>query len=126
MNKLEALLDAIASTNGSYRPGSPAYIARNPLMVLEFTSGKCTNKMRRFSSFLNGYQAGLYDLQIKCSGKSRAKLEELNLKNLMRAYSMPDQSVIYVVRFLRKALKDDGVKESTPLSFFVETSNGNG
>jgi len=121
MNRLEALADAIAAVNGFKDPDSQAYQLRNPLGLKDFNNGVCLKKLRRFNSLLGGYAAGIADLKIKCSGKSRAKLEDqFNLQGLMRVYYMPDQTTIYVARFLRKALRDDTIKETTELSYFVE------
>ena len=121
MNRLEALCDAIANVNGFKNPDSPLYRARNPLALKEFENGSCTNRLRRFPSMLGGYGAGLFDLKVKCSGESRAKLkEDFNLKGLVRVYSMPDLSVVYVTRFLRKALNDDTIKDTTSLTYFLE------
>jgi len=120
MNRLEALVDAIAAVNGFKDPDSPAYRARNPLGLKNFSSGS-QGKLRHFNSLLGGYGAALYDLSVKCSGKSRAKLDEqFDLRGLIRVYSLPDQTSMYVARFLRKALKDDSIKETTGLSYFVE------
>lgn len=121
MKRLEVLLDAIASVNGFKDPESQAYQCRNPLGLKEFRDGICQNKLRRFPSLLGGYGAALYDLKVKCSGESRAKLDEqFDLRGLVRVYSMPDQSVIYIARFLRKALRDETIRENTSLKYFVE------
>jgi len=120
MKRLEVLLDAIAAVNGFKDPESPVYRARNPLALRYFNNGFAGN-LRKFPSLLGGYGAGLYDLKVKCSGESRAKLEDqFNLKGLIRVYSLPDQTVIYVTRFLRKALNDESIKDTTELSYFVE------
>lgn len=120
MKKLEVLLDAISSFNGFKDPESLTYKARNPLGLRSFENG-IAGDMRKFPSLIGGYGAGLFDLKVKCSGQSRAKLnEQFNLRGLVRVYSLPDQTAMYVARFLRKALKDESIKETTELSYFVE------
>lgn len=123
MNRLEALIDAIADYNGSRNPEHPAYQARNPLLLKEFRDGKTTGHIRRFPSWLNGYQSAIYDVKIKCSGKSRAKLEDSTIKSLIRVYCLPDGTAMYVARFLRRALQDQTITETTPLSYFVEETH---
>lgn len=126
MTRLEALLDAIAAFNGFKDPESHAYQARNPLMLKQFENGLYRDRLRRFGSFVHGYQAAIYDLNVKCSGKSRAKLDDPpTLQGLIRVYSLPDGTANYVARYLRKALKDEQIRESTELRYFVENHNGN-
>jgi len=124
MTRLEALLDAIAAYNGFRDPESPAYQARNPLMLKEFEGGVYRDRLRRFNSIIHGLQAGLFDLHVKCSGKSNAKLAPENLQGLVRVYSLPDGTAHYAARFLRKALHDSTITETTELKYFVEKTNG--
>jgi hypothetical protein len=124
MTRLEALLDAIAAYNGFRDPESPAYQARNPLMLKEFERGVYRDRLRRFTSVLHGIQAGLFDLQVKCSGKSNAKLDPFTLQGLVRVYCLPDGTAGYAARYLRKALKDAAISEKTELRYFVEPPNG--
>jgi hypothetical protein len=124
MTRLEALLDAISAYNGFKDPDSHAYQARNPLMLKEFERGIYRDRLRRFRSLVHGIQAGIFDLNVKCSGKSNAKIEEHTLQGLMRVYSLPDGTANYVARYLRKALKDNAIKETTELKYFVEKQNG--
>lgn len=124
MTRIEALLDAISACNGFRNPESHAYQARNPLMLKEFTNGVYRDRLRRFSSVLHGIQAGLFDLQVKCSGKSHAKLDPPTLQGLVRVYALPDRTADYAARYLRKALGDAAISECTELTYFVEKSNG--
>ena len=78
MNKIEALVDSIGRCNGMGDPESQCYKLRNPLLIRSFARpGKheTDDQGRRvFSSFLSGYKAGLFDIESKITGKSRAGL----------------------------------------------------
>ena len=119
--KLEDLVNALATYNGSRDPLSPLYSARNMLCLQEFDKGVATGKLRIFDTHHAGWLACLFDLKLKCLGKSRAKLrgDSYNIRGLVRAYSMNEGSPRYIVRFLRKALNTQEITEDTPLSFFL-------
>ena len=78
-NRVETLVDSLARINGAHDPESEAYQIRNPLLLVSFAKpGKhdTDEKGRRiFSSYINGYKAGVYDVTLKCSGKSRANVD---------------------------------------------------
>lgn len=121
--KLEALLEAFAEMNNSRRPEDAAFHAKNPMRLQEFTpEGKATGRLRRFESLHGGILSGLYDLRVKCSGKSRAKLDGDNftIRGLVRVYSLHDINAQYICRFLKKALNDPSINPDTKLSYFVE------
>src|SRR5258707_11092745 len=93
VKKIEALADAIGKLNGMHDPESEAYALRNPLLIKSFARpGKHETdaKGRRvFTSFLNGYKAGLFDLELKISGKSRANLTtESTLETLLACFEI--------------------------------------
>lgn len=126
VNRLEALLDAIASLRGWSNPDSVSYSLRNPLMVKSFSRpGKneiTDDGTRVFSSSLAGLRACLYDLELKVRGESRAGIKKDDkLENILRVYGITElggqQSA---VKFLRRALKDQFITRTTPLSYFVE------
>lgn len=125
VNKLEALVDSIGRANGSGDPDSPAYRLRNPLLIRSFARpGKHeTDELGRrvFSSYLSGYKAGLFDIELKITGKSRAGLTpESSLTQLLGVYGVKEPGGIStIVSFLRRALKDAEIKPTTPLSYFV-------
>ena len=122
MTRLEALLDAITASTGYLNPESEEYQCRNPLALKAFLpqQKKTDSGLRIFDRFESGHKAALYDLQVKCGGDSRAKIETGSpLRHLIRCYSMPDAVVDSVVEFLRKALGED-VSADTPLHYFVE------
>lgn len=123
LNKLEVLADAISYNNKSHEPESPAYQNRNPgnLLAFSFKHPRDEAGRRIFSSLLDGYQALLYDLRLKCSGKSRAHLPESSaLSDLMKSYGHEDHTARYIAKRIRKVLNAD-VSEQTPLSFFLES-----
>jgi hypothetical protein len=126
VSRLEALLDSLASLKGWTNPDSVAYSLRNPLLVKSFSRpGKNEldeNGNRVFTSALAGLRACLFDLELKCSGESRAGLaKEDQLENLLRVYGVGElggqQSI---VKFLKRALKDQSISRTTPLSWFLE------
>lgn len=132
VNKLEALLDAIAALNGWSNPDSDCYQIRNPLGLTSFAiAGKheMDAKGRRvFTSSLAGLKAGLFDLDVKTSGKSRAGLKPGDaISNLLRVYGLTEKGgQQQVVKFLRRALKDDSIDLNTKLTYFREDRPENG
>ena len=126
VNRLEALLDAIASLRGWSNPESDAYQLRNPLLVQSFSRpGKNSIDLegrRMFESELAGLRAGLFDLELKCKGESRAGLKAGDaLENLLRVMNLTEKlGQQQVVKFLRRALKDPEITTTTPLSYFIE------
>ncbi len=120
-SRLECLLTAIAAYNKSGVPTDPAFHANNPLRLGEYENGIATGKLRKFKSMHAGTVAGLFDLKIKASGKSRAKLdgENFTIKGLIRVYSLKDGTEIYVSRYLSQALNTN-IAPETRLSYFVE------
>lgn len=123
-NKIEALLDSIASLKGFSNPDSVTYQIRNPLHIKSFARpGKheIDEEGRRiFTSWLAGYKACLFDLDIKIKGESRAGIREGDkLSNLLRVYGIPDGlGHDQVVKYLRRALKDQTITKEMPLSYF--------
>lgn len=123
-NKIEALLDSIASLKGFSNPDSVTYQIKNPLNIRSFARpGKheIDEEGRRvFQSFLAGYKACLFDLDIKIKGESRAGIREGDkLSNLLRVYGISEKlGQQQVVKYLKRALKDDSLTTETPLSFF--------
>lgn len=125
MRRLEVLADAIMRYNGYVEGSGTAYDNRNPGLLRSFSPRQLCdeNGYRLFSSFIDGYQALLYDLFIKLEGKSNSKLKpDDNLKALMRVYGYPESMARFVAKFVNRALDEQLVDEElTPLSFFVES-----
>ena len=127
INRVEAIVDAISKLNGcSNNPESDSYQLRNPLMVRSFARpGKHevnNDGVRAFSSLLAGYKAGVFDMTLKLSGKSRAGLKpEDTLENLLGCYGIHGKAATdNIVSWLRRSLKDDSISARTELSFFLE------
>lgn len=124
--KLESLMDAVAKLNGAFNPDSDLYSIKNPLKVKSFARpGKhqiTEDGLRVFPSILAGMKAGLFDLELKIKGQSRAGLKTTDsLSSLLGLYGVQSkQAVDSVVSFLRRAMKDQSIKASTELSYFIE------
>jgi len=119
-SRLECLLSAIAAYNKSQIPTDPAYHANNPLRLGEFDKNIATGKLRKFKSMHSGLVSGLYDLRLKCSGKSNANMQDGTIKNLMRVYLLHDGTDEYVCRYLRQSCKDETISPETKLEYFLD------
>lgn len=128
INRIEALVDALARLNGADDPLSDCYKLRNPLLIRSFARpGKhmIDDKGRRvFPSWLAGYKAACFDMDLKVRGQSRAGLKSTDtLTNLLGVYGLNNnQAVGRVTNFLKRALTDDGINIHTPLSYFIEAT----
>lgn len=129
INLIEALVDAIGHTNGINSPESEAYRLRNPLLIRSFARpGKhlIDDKGRRvFDSFLAGYKAATFDVQLKVAGKSRAGLKpDDGIVNLLGCYGLKEKlAVDKVVNWLKKSLQDPTITANTPLAYFLRTES---
>jgi hypothetical protein len=155
MKALEYLADAIMEYTLYSDPTSQQYRYRNPLGLKVFCTHALLFKdcpeckfhppemtkeyngtivprmydrdtgLRIFNSHIQGYQASLYDLKLKCSGHSKSKVRaNSSIKELIRSYYLPDGTAACVARFLRKALNDESITENTPIEYFVKPGNG--
>lgn len=123
MTRLEALLGAFARLNGALDPASDSYKLRNPLMLKAFSPKHERNEkgFRIFTTFPGGWDNGLLDLKIKCSGDSRAHLtSESTLIQLVETFGNTAAATRKVKNFLRVALNDDLIRESQKLGWFLE------
>lgn len=116
MVKLEALADALAFYHRSFDPLSIAYKTRNPglLKATQLKHKKNETGERIFESIQDGYQALLFDLKIKCSGKSASRIKLLTLTDLLQSKAASK----YLARFLTHALEVE-ITTETALSFFL-------
>lgn len=117
------LVDALARLNGALDPQSDAYQLRNPLLLRAFSPRHDRNEkgLRRFKSFPSGYDNGVLDVTIKCSGRSFSKIgPENTLTELVCIYGNPASAARYVLNFLRHAAKDDTLPADLKLSWFLE------
>jgi hypothetical protein len=132
VKRIEALCDAIGRLNQISVPESLAYQIRNPLLLKSYAKlGRHftnTDGLRVFGSLLAGMKAGLFDLELKLKGLSRAGLKPTDqLKNLLGCYNIHEkQAVDSIIAFVRRALKDDTVSANTPLEFFLLDINDKG
>lgn len=123
LNRLEALADAISSYNVAHDPTSPAYQNRNPglLKAISLKHARDEHGHRLFNAFIDGYQALLYDLRLKASGASFAKLpDNATINDLMRAYGHNGALVGQrIAKYVSKALQTE-VHATTLIVFFLE------
>lgn len=126
VSRLEALHDSIGRLNSIHNPESEAYQIRSPLKLRSYAKlGRHqvnSEGLRVFTSLLAGMKAGLFDLELKLKGLSRAGLKPDDpLKSLLGCYGIQEKAACdNVVAFIRRALKDDSVNINTPLKFFLE------
>lgn len=127
MTRIEALADALAHLCDAHNPESEAYHLRNPILLRAFAPKHERDEKghRVFRSFIAGYENALLDLKIKCSGRSRAKLmPDTQLINLLTTYGHQPTAIRYILKFLRKALKNDQLTEGIKLGWFMEDQDG--
>jgi hypothetical protein len=123
--KLESMFDSLAQLKGWHNPESLCYQIKNPLMVKSFTQlgrHEIDDEGRRvFKSQLAGIKAGLFDLEMKVSGRSRAGLKDTDkIANLLRVYGISELlGQQNVLKYYRRAIKDSSVTLDTPLSHFL-------
>jgi hypothetical protein len=128
VRRLDALVDAFAHLNCWHSPSSDAYQLRNPLLLKAFSPKheKDEQGRRVFSSFASGYDNGILDVSIKCSGKSHSKLTpDSTLQDLVVVYGNSVHATRGIKNFLRAALKDDSIMESQRLGWFTEDKDAN-
>jgi hypothetical protein len=126
LKRQAALLDAIGTLNGAFNlPDSEAYQLKNPLLIKSFGApGKHevdNDGHRKFRTLIDGYRACLYDLKIKLSGKSRAKLRLTDkLANLLRVYGITEPlAERKIVLFIRRATGDENFSSKESLAYFA-------
>jgi hypothetical protein len=120
---IEALSEAIIRTSGYWNADNPIYDARNPGGLLAFspTQTRDANGYRVFASALDGMQALIYDVQLKLSGKSRARLSpDSTLADFAAACGLPTTAAVNWSAFLRKALHDANINPKTPIAHFLK------
>lgn len=123
ITRTEALLGALARLNGWADPTSRAYRLRNPLMLKAFSPKheKTEDGFRVFSSVPSGWDNALIDIKIKCSGESHSRLKTTDtLRDLVKYFGNDASATRSVKNFLRHALDNDEIYESTTLGWFVE------
>lgn len=123
----EHLVDAIAyGANDFHKPTSLSHRLCSPLLLQSFAlPGKHVidqQGLRIFETNTSGTKAATYDMQLKVTGNSRARLKPTDhLINLLGVYRVKDAGQIKaVIEFLREALDDSSISEQTQLSYFLE------
>jgi len=131
IRQVEAIVDSIAALKGWSNPESLCYKLRNPLLLRSFArAGKheiTEEGYRIFTSGLAGYKSCCFDVDLKLRGESRAGLkpDTSTLVNLAGVFELqPGLAVTQIIRFLRRALKDETITKDTPLSYFLNPENG--
>jgi hypothetical protein len=124
VNRLEALADAIQHHSGYDDPTHRTYAARNPGRLKAFLphQKKTVDDLRVFDKHVDGYAALIFDLTVKCTGKSRIGLKSTSpLKELLFSldFNIGDGGVRNVISYLRRALQDDSFTDEAPLHYFV-------
>jgi hypothetical protein len=129
VTRLTALVSAFANINGALDPKSDAFQLQNPLMLKGFSPNheKDEKGNRKFKTFVAGWDNGIIDLKIKCSGQSYYAKKGLGptspLCDLVCLYGNPTSATRTIVNFLRHALKDDTIPQSINLGWFLEDQN---
>ena len=126
VSKLEFLCDAIAEYAGSHDPRSEAYKLRNPLALKEVkvSHGEGGKKviqfggLRKFRSWVHGYEAGLYDLKQKCESRNPSLSQYSSIADLVAYYGMGEKAG-HVADYLSFALEDDKITTDTKLFIFL-------
>lgn len=122
INRLEALADAISYYSGYRDPAHPSYANRNPGRLKAFLAHqkKDLEGMRVFDKHVDGYTALLFDLEVKCQGKSRTGLKQDSpLRDLLFTLDFNEDNIRYIVSYLRKSVSEK-VNEKFPIIFFLE------
>jgi hypothetical protein len=130
VSKLEFLCDAIAEYTGSHDPRSRAYKLRNPIalkepIVVRNGEGKAVElrfgDLRQFKSLVHGYEAALFDLKMKCSGRGLSGLSKFStIADLTEFYGMQPGSAGNVADYLSFALEDEGITKDSQLFIFLK------
>lgn len=116
VSKLEFLCDALAEYAGSHDPTSKLYRLRNPIGLREFHAGKLGD-FRSYRSWVHGYESALFDLKMKCSGKSASGLTQYSaIRDLAQYYGIEPKGVADYLSF---ALEDDKIGPETQLFVFL-------
>ena len=121
--KIEALAEAVIRYSGYLEPSSDLYLARNPGALKSTSMRHVKNEKgyRIFNSFIDGVQALLFDIDLKITGKSWAKLQPTStLRDLALSYSLETTTATAWARFLRAALRNENISGETELQYFTK------
>jgi hypothetical protein len=115
---LEAICEALVHTSGYNDPSSEAYQARNPGGLVAFSPSHARTEkgLRVFASVIDGLQSLIFDVNLKLSGKSRAKLKPVSsLEDLALACGLNRAVAVNWASYLRKALKAEHITRKTTI-----------
>lgn len=121
---LESLVESIAHYSGYADPSSPLYKARNPIGLRPLKPEQPFDEFgnRIFRSVLDGFQAALFDVEVKIGGRLSPAS---TLTDLALSYGRKATEAQAWARFLRQALDDEAINAKTQISKFLEEINGN-
>jgi len=126
MVRFEALALSISHINGGLSdPDSKAFKLKNPGMLKTYRPEKKVDSenYRIFTTHAGGFKALIADLQAKCNGKNHRLTVENTLGDMLKVYGFTNEAAQRkIVLFIRRALNDDSVSNSTKLAWFNEVS----
>lgn len=121
MKHIEHLALAIIRTCGGFTPDSEAFQLNNPGLLRAFSVNHRPDSYkgyRRFLSWQGGFKALIFDLTLKCGGKSNASVEKVSqLKDLLALWEIKETRK--TLNFLRRSCNDQSISDSTSLEYFV-------
>lgn len=119
--RIEALAEAVAHVSGYSLVGGPLYMARNPGGLKAYGKTADEHGNRVFGSLIDGWQALIFDTQLKLQGMSRACLQPSHtLQDFAISHGQPITAADAYSKWLRRALADDSINKKTELRYFLE------
>ena len=119
--KIEALAESLADISGYKLVGGPLFTARNPGGLKAYGKASDETGNRVFGSLIDGWQALLFDTQLKLNGMSRASLQPSDtLQDFAVSHGQPITAADALAKYLRRALHDDSINKKTELRYFLE------
>ncbi len=115
---IEALALLIAKRQGGFEPATEAWQLNNPGLLRVF--GHRTSESlvyRKFPTWRAGFDALLFDLKVKCSGKSRSGLKASSpLSELLASFSIVEPRKD--IAWLRRGCPTHDLSLTSPLKDF--------
>lgn len=126
MKRIEALALTISKYSGGFDPEDRAFALCNPGRLRVFSVRTLPTisdeGLRSFGSWLDGLRALVFDLQVKCGGKSRTHMKtDASLKDLLGMWEI--RTTRKPLTFLKRALGIDALDSLTPVSWFLEDAH---
>lgn len=124
VSRLEVCADAITKFSGYANPESDCYKVRNPgaLKAFKVTQPSLPNKLRIFKSHLAGYEALIYDLEIKAKGGSTLSglTADSPIQELFYSLGFKEEAVNSLLKFMRRALDDSSITPTTSIGWLLQ------